>query len=92
MVQGTIEFDLGGECLVRIVETASGFSLSWTDYIANEWVEDFSKLSLALARVAVLAECYEHNWEVGFVYHEEDFGRLAQNFLRISTTPQEVAQ
>jgi len=40
------------------------FTLEWTDYVVNDWCEVFDTLSVALARLAVLAKCEEQNWDV----------------------------
>ena len=45
---------------------AEGYSLWWTDYVANDWLEWYPSLSVALARGAALRRCGEHNWAVGF--------------------------
>lgn len=60
-----ISFDLFGECGVEITEFTSlngekAYAVYWNDYVVNEWTEYFPTLSVALARVAVLAECVEH--------------------------------
>lgn len=45
---------------------AEGYSLWWTDYVANDWLEWYPSLSVALARVAALLLCGEHERAVGF--------------------------
>ena len=45
---------------------ADGYSLWWTDYVANDWLEWYPTLSMALARTAGLLHCGEHNWSIGF--------------------------
>lgn len=60
-----ISFDLFGECGVEITEFVSrsgekAYAVYWNDYVANEWTEYFPTLAIALARVAVLAECVEN--------------------------------
>jgi hypothetical protein len=60
----TISFDLFGECGVEITEFISNkgekaYAVYWNDYMVNEWTEYFPTLSIALARVAVLAEAVE---------------------------------
>ena len=60
----TISFDLFGECGVEITEFVSSkgdkaYAVYWNDYMVNEWTEYFPTLSIALARVAVLAEAVE---------------------------------
>jgi hypothetical protein len=59
-----IVLDLLGECEVVITEFNSpnekkSYKLTWGDYVINSWTEYYPSLSLALARVSVLAECLE---------------------------------
>jgi len=51
--------------------------LWWTDYVANDWEEEFSTVSEAIGRVALLRACEESNFEKYFVNSPEKF---AQNF------------
>jgi hypothetical protein len=65
-MNNTISFDLLGECGVEIAEFTSingekAYTVHWNDYVVNEWTEYFPTLAIALARVAVLAECVEHD-------------------------------
>lgn len=45
---------------------AEGYSLWWTDSVASDWLEWYPALSVALARVAALLHCGQHNWAAGF--------------------------
>ena len=45
---------------------ADGYSLWWTDYVANDWLEWYPTLSMALARTAALLHCGENDWNIGF--------------------------
>lgn len=45
---------------------SDGYSLWWTDYVANDWIEWYPVLSVALARAAALMHCGEHDWAIGF--------------------------
>jgi hypothetical protein len=79
-----ISLDLLGECGVSITEFNSpnvekSYKLTWTDYVVNEWTEYYPSLSLALARVSVLAECLEDDrvFEKGHL----DFTFDASRFL-----------
>ena len=80
----TISFDLFGECGVEISEFVSNkgekvYAVYWNDYMVNEWTEYFPTLAIALARVAVLAECVEN----GDVYASSslDFTFSASRFI-----------
>ena len=45
---------------------ADAYSVWWTDYVANDWLEWYPTLSMALARTAGLLHCGEHDWNIGF--------------------------
>jgi hypothetical protein len=47
--------------------------LFWTDYVANDWEEEFPTVSDALGRVALLRACEESNFEKYFVNSPENF-------------------
>ena len=79
--QETISFDIGGECFIRIEQSESGYQLSWSDYVANEWTEQFTELSLVFARISALAKCQEQNWQTGFVQSPSGFVSATNSFL-----------
>ncbi len=55
----------------------SGFVLSWTDYVANEWTEEYPDLSLALLRLAVLQRCAESGFDRMFGQDHQQFPAAA---------------
>lgn len=57
----------GGPAGVRIFANpdAPGYVLEWTDFVANDWREEFSTLSSVLARAALLAHCAGTDWVAG---------------------------
>jgi len=80
--QGPVSIALWGECFVWIIPSDSGIVLKWTDGIAQEEVENYSTLALALARVAALAKCGEAKWGAGFLQADADtFSVVAESFL-----------
>lgn len=58
----------------------SGF-IRWTDHVANEWIEHFSSVSIALMRLAALQACGETCWETVFVHTPKGFERIADKFV-----------
>lgn len=58
----------------------SGF-LWWTDFVANEWLEHYPSVSLAIARLALLQACYESAWEKGFAQTPTEFMNEYSKFL-----------
>jgi hypothetical protein len=78
-----MNIDLFDECGVEITEFISkngekSYKLTWGDYVVNSWTEYYPSLSLALARVSVLAECLEDDrvFEKGpldFTFHASRF-------------------
>lgn len=80
--QNAISISLWEECFVWITPTDSGIRLTWTDGVAQQEVEEYSSLSLALARVAALAKCGESKWGAGFVQADAtEFVTVAESFL-----------
>jgi hypothetical protein len=57
------------------------YVLTWTDFVINDWTETYDNLSTALARMAVLARCAEHNWEIGFTNDTKQFMYTSETFL-----------
>lgn len=51
---------------VNIETSDKGYTLWWTDFVANEWYETYSNLSALLLRLSVLIYCAESNWDAGF--------------------------
>lgn len=56
------------------------YKLSWSDYVANIWIEYYPTLATALARASVLAECVDFP-DKCFVSDPEKFAQTAQKFL-----------
>lgn len=84
----TISLDLFGEAGVEISEFTSrdgekAYKLTWNDYVVNEWTEYYPTASLALARVAVLAECLTE--EATFEKDALTFTYQASRFLAKQT-------
>lgn len=64
----------------------NSYELRHTDFVANEWVEEYDELSVLLARLAVLVHCAETGWDAGYADAEaEEFSRRAIGFLADST-------
>lgn len=62
------------------------FTLEWTDYVANDWCEVFDTLSVALARLAVLTKCEEHNWDVFMAHDPAPFAERWKTFVEKEVT------
>jgi hypothetical protein len=75
------EFDFRHESYILVSDTGEGFSVTCGDYVANEWVETFPTLSLALLRVAVLVKCGESDWAMGFANDPATFSIVGESFL-----------
>ena len=65
--------------IVASLEDLKGFWLMWGDGVANQWVEHFDTIALALARLAVL----EHSVESGkgFADSAKEFAVKANDFF-----------
>lgn len=65
--------------IVAGLEDLNGFWLMWGDGVANEWVEHFDTMPLALTRLAVL----EHSVKSGkgFAESANEFAITANDFL-----------
>ena len=50
----------------------SGY-LWWTDFVANEWLEHYPTVSLAIARLALLQACGESEWDKAFKQTPKEF-------------------
>ena len=55
---------------VNIEASDKGYTLWWTDFVANEWFENYDNLSTLLLRLAILVYCGEKDWEIGFVEND----------------------
>jgi hypothetical protein len=64
-----------------VSDTGEGFTVTCGDYVANEWIETFETLSLALLRVAVVIKCGESNWEGGSLNDPAEFAVTGELFL-----------
>jgi hypothetical protein len=65
----------------RIYMEGTKFIVNWTDYVANEWTEEYDLLSEALTRLAMLAACKEANWELGFGTSPEEHQVSVADFM-----------
>lgn len=61
----------------------SGY-LWWTDFVANEWLEHYPTVSLAIARLALLQACYESAWEKGFTQNPKEFVNEYSKFAEVA--------
>ena len=66
---------------VSIESSDTGVVLSWTDFVANEWAEEYDNLSEVLLRLAVLVRCGEENWVLGFTKQPTEFRKSALQFF-----------
>jgi hypothetical protein len=71
------------EATIEIHRTVEDtFLLKWNDGVANEWSENYSLLSSALARAATLAACGETGWGKGFsTVDPQLFANKAEAFI-----------
>lgn len=76
-----LKFDYDNRSYIEVDNTGDGFSVTCGDYVANEWVEVYPSLSLALLRVAVLVKCGEHDFEKLFAKDPDTFARSGVLFL-----------
>jgi hypothetical protein len=75
------EFDYANESYIVVSDTGEGFTVTCGDYVANEWIETFSTLSLALLRVATVIKCGEVDWAVGCATDPIEFSIVGESFL-----------
>ena len=61
----------------------SGY-LWWTDFVANEWLEHYPTVSLAIARLALLQACGESAWEKGFTHTPKEFVQQYEKFTEVA--------
>ena len=71
----------GNACAITVSRAGDGFVLRWGDFVANEWVENYGSLSVALVRVAALVRCGESQWAQGFISDAQAFDVSAGLFL-----------
>jgi len=57
---------------VRVGSDGRGF-IWWTDFVANDCLEVFPTLAMALARLALLVACSADNWSRGFAGDSAEF-------------------
>jgi len=69
---------------VSIYEHDGKFILRWTDFVANEWAEEFPTMSVALLRLATLIACGESGWRNGFQQEPDGFTNLGKDFLAMT--------
>ncbi len=63
--------------------TGDSFLLTWSDGVANSWLEKHHVLHNALARIAALAFCSISGWQKGFAQSSEaEFAKVARSFFR----------
>jgi hypothetical protein len=55
--------------------------LSWTDYVINQWDEEYDNLAQALTRCALLIECEMSDWELGFTMTPEQHSDMHRGFV-----------
>ena len=76
-----IEFDYKDRSYIEVLQEGDIFAVLCGDYVANVWREEYSTLSLALLRVAVLVKCGEHEFEKMFANDPETFAPRGDLFL-----------
>lgn len=79
-----LDVDLFGKAGARITllnedTDTPTYELRWTDYVINEWHEEYAELSLAIIRLGVLADCIGN--DTSFEHTREDFLEQGMNFL-----------
>jgi len=75
--------EAAGVCL-RVNPYGAGYLLEWTDFVANDWSEEFPELPAALARLALLAHCASTGWEAGFTSEPLEFTEKWRDFAESS--------
>ena len=61
----------------------SGY-LWWTDFVANEWLEHYPTVSLAIARLALLQACGESEWDKAFKHTPTEFVQQYEKFTEVA--------
>lgn len=78
--------NIADEINVNIHKTGDGFTIKWSDNVANEWRENYPTLSAALTRAAVLAVCGENSWDKSFTTsNPELFTENVNQFMQTQT-------
>jgi len=63
-----------GSVGVSVRTGSDGRGFLWcTDYVANDWLEVFPTLAIALGRFAALVACSRNDWARGFAVDSEKF-------------------
>ena len=57
---------------VRVGSDGRGF-IWWTDFVANDWLEVFPSLAMALGRLALLVACSADDWSRMFAGDSAEF-------------------
>ena len=84
-MKALLTLDINGDCGVTVYRADDGRGvIRWTDYLVNEWSEEYDTVSLAIARAAALYACGEESWDKGFVGAPTDFAFAAREFIRQS--------
>lgn len=76
------EFSVGGEVGIKVEQIDAVYRLSWSDYVANDWAEEYPTLSIAIARASVLVACAEGGFEEAFVSRPADFALDVSKFFK----------
>jgi hypothetical protein len=71
----------GNVCQITVGSDADGYLVEWHDFVANDWIERFDSLAVALARVAALVHCGSSDWAQGFATDAKAFAVVAEQFL-----------
>lgn len=75
--------DINGDCGVTVYKGVNNTGvLRWTDYVANEWCEEFPTVAHAFARLSMLYVCADSNWEKGFANNPEKFTEILDTFIQ----------
>lgn len=74
-------YDVDYGCRIIRDESTKKFIVNWTDYVANEWTEEYDKMSAALTRLAMLAACQEAGWDLGFSTTPEQHEQATEDFM-----------
>ena len=82
----TGDLQIEGISLILCYDRVEGtYRLEWNDGVANDYFEQYTELSTALARLACLAKCGEEEWGIGFEQDESDFVAVADEFFEKAT-------
>jgi len=70
--------------VIRRGDGADKVVLSWTDYVANQWDEEYDNLAQALTRCALLLACEAADWKLCFDTTPEEHKSLHDVFTHTS--------